>query len=335
MKGVKTMEAKITEPKAGAYTRHELPVRGVYSNPHEGIDLWMVTIPETLQNYHPQSTSAVLEDGGWSAMAYIGNSRPDADIGVRFTLLLVSATRKASDVFRNYIAEAARRQQWLGLGQLPKGAEIVHQVEVIRNDKKADPVPTAGSSAKESDRITIRDIRASDNAMVILGQRGDIHIHRADDSVDVKETTSKKAVAAAAKKRLVVDLQKRQVYYHGVKVDSLPPRDLICLGVLAQHPGVALSVKTIYKMAVQQEIDAERFNAEANNLPKPKVIRFAIRKAILQSLEAQADFKFDDSLKNEVHNLLDSSRDGTITLQIPVEEVRVVASPGQSIKMGD
>ena len=319
------MEAKITEPKTGAYTRHELPAKGTYEKTHEGMDLWMVTIPGTMQNYHPQGTPAVLENGEWSAMAYIGNSSPGADGGVPFTLLLVSATRQASEVFRNYIATASKRQQWPGLEYLPKGAQIVDRIEVIRNDQKADKEPDKRSDSREADHIHIRDIRASDHAMVILGQKGDIHIHHPAHSVDLKETISPNT--DVERKRLVVDLRKRQIVYRDIEVTAIQPRDWTCLAVLARYPGVALPVKTIYEKAIELGLDAQRFDANASNLPKPKTIRFGIRSAILQSQEAHSGFELDDDLKQEIQTLFDSRRDGTITLQLTDEDVEVIDSP--------
>ena len=134
--------------------------------------------------------------------------------------------------------------------------------------------------------------------------------------------------------RLVVDMQLRKVFYRDLELRSLSPRDLICLCILAQHPGVALSVKAIYQMAIQQGIDCGRFDIHAS-LPLPKVIRFAIRNAIRASLDVEPGTKADERLKKETDGLFADRRDGTITLQIPPTEVSVIGLTKQPTKAGE
>ncbi len=128
----------------------------------------------------------------------------------------------------------------------------------------------------------------------------------------------------ATSHRLVVDMKRRCAFYRGIELKSLPPRDWTCLAVLAQHPGVALPLKTIYEIAVQQGIDAGRMDPKVRNLPKPKAIRSPIREAIRIALDVEDNTKTNEAMRKEIFNILDSSRGGTITLQISKKDVLVI-----------
>ena len=139
-----------------------------------------------------------------------------------------------------------------------------------------------------------------------------------------EESKPNKVPDYATSHRLVVDIKRRCAFYHGIELKSLPPRDWTCLAVLAQHPGVALPVKTIYEIAVQQGIDAGRLDSKAKNLPLPKAIRSPIREAIRIALDVEKNANANEAMRKEILNLLDSSRDGTITLQVSKEDVLVI-----------
>ena len=139
-----------------------------------------------------------------------------------------------------------------------------------------------------------------------------------------EESEATKIPEYATSHRLVVDIPRRSSFYRGVELKILPPRDWACLCVLAQHPGIALPLKTIYEIAVQQGFDAGRMDPKATNLPQPKVIRSAIRNAIRIAHDAQTETEENKALRKEIRNLLDSSHDGTCASSAEIGHLGVV-----------
>ena len=321
------MNVEIIEPKNGAYTRHELPVEGVYADLPEGVDLWMVTVPETLQNYHPQGVPATLDDGDWRAMAYVGNARPNADPGARVKLLVVGATKEAGEVFRNYIADSVNRQQWLGMGRLPPGTEVITEIEVVRDDAKAPPVESFSDQS-----ITFNEsVSASDGGIVLINPRGDLSINQNFES----DGGSKKSVGSPSDKgenpnppkrmkkltteqlaeryRLVVDTRADKVFYNKVEIPvggdvGLARKCFNALFVLAKNPKKPMTPGAIKTFIEKYGLDSKPGELE------PREIHYGVRSVLRNIFN-------DPKMEKEINGLFRKRMRGYVTLEISEGDV--------------
>ena len=107
-------------------------------------------------------------------------------------------------------------------------------------------------------------------------------------------------------------------YYRNLLISDLKPRAFSCFFVLGKHPNTPLSVKTIYELAGDYKVDGR--GLDNGTLPRPSIIRSEIRDALKKGTEKHRN-KISEQ---EIMDLLDSSKQGKITLQVPQEQILVI-----------
>ncbi len=143
----------ITEPAEGATEPMDATLRGTAAGLGRGDSLWVVVYVPGLRRYFPQDAPvADAADGGWSAGARLGEA---PDKGKAFELLAVTADRRAREAFRAYFATPPANGVWTGMEQLPRGAEEVDRVRVVRDAAPAAQVysPTRQRYAREEEPL--------------------------------------------------------------------------------------------------------------------------------------------------------------------------------------
>ena len=139
-------------------------------------------------------------------------------------------------------------------------------------------------------------------------------LHNINDKLASTEKIINKLVN---KYKMVLNAQQGNLFhYKAISISDVKPRAFSCMFVLGKHPNTPLSVETIYKLAGDYKIDG-RGLSDVITYPKPSVIRAEIREAILTGTEEYRDI----ISKDEIRNLLDSSKQGKITLQVPQNQV--------------
>ena len=110
-------------------------------------------------------------------------------------------------------------------------------------------------------------------------------------------------------------------YYRNILIPELKPRAFSCFFVLGKHPNTPLNVETIYELASEYKVDGRGLELiKGTSLPRPSTIRSEIRDALKKGTEKHRD-KINEQ---EIMNLLDSSKQGKITLQVPQEQILVI-----------
>lgn len=127
-----TPTVEITNPTDGGEVVHSTQVRGTSSNISPDQDIWLVVQPHLAPQFHPQpGPVAQGQDGEWIGTAFFGES-PSRNIGEGFELIVVLATREASQAFREYLDQSSRTGSFPGLAFLLDGTEIEDQITVTR-----------------------------------------------------------------------------------------------------------------------------------------------------------------------------------------------------------
>lgn len=123
----------ITSPIDGASVAHTELVTGTHSNAPPDHQLWLIVQPHLAPRYHPQLAPLVQrQDGVWSGFAYFGED-PSTNAGEQFQLIVVLATRAASEEFQRYLDQSETVESFEGLPFLPEeGMEMVDQITVTR-----------------------------------------------------------------------------------------------------------------------------------------------------------------------------------------------------------
>jgi hypothetical protein len=125
-----TTDVRITYPVDSVQVEREEMVRGTSQLIPEGYAIWIVVYPYVANRYYPQNDSAVIEaKGDWSSRTCIG---VEADMGLKFDILAVLASKTAQDAFGAYLQTARDKEDWPGLEKLPKGATVYHRITVTR-----------------------------------------------------------------------------------------------------------------------------------------------------------------------------------------------------------
>ena len=115
------MKVKILDPKPNSFSHHTLNLRGSYQDIPENYNIWIVTIQENTQSYHPQNSPALLDNGEWDGTAYIGSSKPNIDTGIRFRILMVACEINVNVIFQKYTIKNTSTGQPTGFNKLPYG----------------------------------------------------------------------------------------------------------------------------------------------------------------------------------------------------------------------
>lgn len=110
---------------------HECELEGTYDETLDNSELWLVVKPLGSPKYYPSDRPIdILPDRKWHVTAYLGRNER-ADIGQRFVVLVVRASREASDKFLEYW-RAQKPYNPTGLEKLPNGAIPITSVVIER-----------------------------------------------------------------------------------------------------------------------------------------------------------------------------------------------------------
>ena len=107
------------------------------------------------------------------------------------------------------------------------------------------------------------------------------------------------------------------VHLKNITISDFTPRAFCCFFVLGKNPNMPLTLERIYELAGEYKIDGRGLNKNKSILTKPSVVRSEIREALKKGTENYRD----KISKSEIMNLLDSGKNGTITLQVRKDEV--------------
>ena len=126
------IEVRIIKPPNGATVSKIIEVGGT----SKGISaerLWICVYPPGVSRYYPQDkrdfpiTMAV--NGSWSTKVVLGR---DEYTGSEFKLCAVVVDKMASNKIIEYLDKCKAKKSWLGLKQLPDGAEIYDKIAVTK-----------------------------------------------------------------------------------------------------------------------------------------------------------------------------------------------------------
>jgi hypothetical protein len=132
-------EAKITEPKDGV-TVYDNPVRvtGTVRNfPKQDCELklWACVRCCKFDIWYPQETLTMTGEETWEAYTNPGFSTHPADIGNKYDIVALVATKEADEELRKALSGGGDRADGWGWSALPEGAKILDRITVIRGKR--------------------------------------------------------------------------------------------------------------------------------------------------------------------------------------------------------
>jgi hypothetical protein len=126
-----TVQVKIDKPVAESKVSYAERIKGRSQLLPTDKKIWIVIFPLAANSYYPQDRYVDIQpDGQWSSVAYIGIK--DANIGESFDVIAVLVNSDAQEVFEKYSRESKAKQKWLGLENLPEGAQVYDRITVVR-----------------------------------------------------------------------------------------------------------------------------------------------------------------------------------------------------------
>jgi len=290
----------IRKPQPGQYVRHKVPLEGTITGATEDTILRTVVVPQTHRFYHPQGgrINIDLDTGKWFGVTYVGSSTFGAHTEEHFRILIVRCNEVAEDSLNGYL-ETAPRRGWPGLSELPSGCKIFAEVNVIRNDRKAEEVgPPAPIDVRE---VTESTIAPGSGAAItsrgwITAEREGIAVGRdvKGDTVVVGYDAAFKQVAGAAS-FVLNELETNQKFtrdqaqwwFHFSLIAAAIGFVLICAGIVAViwgyvAAGAMTAISSILPSAasalffVQSKTANERVDVIQDKLTEAREIQAAV-----------------------------------------------------------
>jgi hypothetical protein len=123
---------KIIYPAAG----NEVEIKEVVTGTSQSIPaeqkIWVVIYNHAVSRYYPQDRPGdVQANGNWASATAFGVPT-DKGKKLKFDVLAVTVDKNAEAEFENYLSRARTTNDYAGLVQLPKGANILDRLTVSR-----------------------------------------------------------------------------------------------------------------------------------------------------------------------------------------------------------
>lgn len=123
-------QIQITFPIEGSYVEKSEVVKGTSKNISSDNKIWIVIFSYPVGRFYPQNNPAnIAHNSDWSSLCFLGVQR---DTGKKFDIIAILANEEVQKEFSRYLDEARDKNDWPGLEQLPKQAEIYDQITVVR-----------------------------------------------------------------------------------------------------------------------------------------------------------------------------------------------------------
>lgn len=125
--------ASILKPVSGSTVPFQTQATGDFTEDLIETDLWLVIQAKEDALFHPQPGPIFKPPRRmqWYATAYVG-APDESSSGEQFTIYLFAATDEASQVFKSYLENANKNQNWQGLTELPDGIKSLAAIQVVR-----------------------------------------------------------------------------------------------------------------------------------------------------------------------------------------------------------
>jgi hypothetical protein len=124
-----TLPVRILQPRNGDAVPYETQIRGYYTGSIEDRDLWVIVYPHDSSRYYPQRPAEIRGDNTWFVMAHLGTPE---QIGTVFDISVYVASSQADQKLREYINEADKTGNWLGIPSVADGLMLLDRVAVTR-----------------------------------------------------------------------------------------------------------------------------------------------------------------------------------------------------------